>query len=252
MRRMEEDTKIDFALEPQTGKTDQTGIWFNMNYYRRALFKFGCQGQTKGMSMQFKVYEAENSGGTNEAQLGATQTMTQGVKVNRAQITVTGGSTINETLIITMYKVIGSALVAQTALTFTAKGAEDLTARQWDQSGAVGAEAISIAACINSATYGVDGMTASVNAAVVTLEATEPGEGTFSFTESSEGELVAADILQQGYFSVDADELSDGDQYVGARVASVDATTEYACALTRSRARHEPTPQSVAAYDDSA
>lgn len=251
MKRVEEDTKLDMALEPQTGQTAQTGIWFNMNFFRRALFQFSCQGQTDGQSMEFKVYEALNSAGGTPLQLGATQTLTQGVKVNRAQIVVTGGSTIDETLKITMYKQVGSGLVAQDELTFTAKGAQDLTARQWDQSGTVAQEATSLAACINDATWGVDGLTATVATATVTLEPSEPGEGVFTYTESSAGELVAADILQQGYFSVDVDELTALYDYVGARVASVDATTEFACALLRTRARHEPQPQSVAAYDDS-
>lgn len=48
------------------------------------------------------------------------------------------------------------------ALTYTAAAAEDLTAREFDYDASDGATAISLAACVNDATYGVPGVNATV------------------------------------------------------------------------------------------
>jgi len=66
------------------------------------------------------------------------------------------------TVLVADYVVVGG-------LTFTAAAAEDLTARKFNQSGDDTVCAASLAACINSATYGVPGVTATSALGLVAL-----------------------------------------------------------------------------------
>lgn len=252
MQKLHEGVKLDTALYPSTGQTALTGDYFPMDKYRKGLFQLTCKDQVDGESFLFAVYEATSAAGAGAQQLGANITMTQGAKVNKAKVTCASVQ-VNDTLILTMYKLEHGELVAQTALTFTAKAAESLANRQFDQSGSDTACGASLAACINSALYGVAGLTASADTGVVTLAPTVPGDGVFDITElaAAVARLVVVDLEQQAWFEVDADEMTSGFTHIGARVTSVDAATEFACTLMRSMPRYAPVGQSVAAYDDS-
>jgi hypothetical protein len=252
MQKLQEGVKLDTALYPTTGATSLTGGYFPMDKFRKALFHLMCKDQVDGESFLFAVYEATSAAGAGAQQLGANVTMTQGAKVNAASVQMNTVS-VNDTVIITFYKMLAGVLTAQTALTFTAKAAESLANRQFNQAAGNDACATSLAACINSAAYGVDGLTAVAVTDTVTISCTVPGEGVFDITElaAAVARVIVVDLEQQAYFAVEADELTDGFTHVGARVTSVDAATEFACSLLRSMPRYAPVGQSVAAYDDS-
>jgi hypothetical protein len=252
MQKLHEGVKLDTGLYPMTNATSQTGPYYPMDKYRQAVFHLMVKDMTDGQSLLFAVYEAADAAGGSPAQLGANVTLSQGTKVNKAQVTCTSVSA-DDTLIITMYKLEHGELVAQSALTFTAKGAESLANRQFDRSGTDTACGTSLAACINDATYGVSGLTATAAAGVVTLTITVPGDGVFDITElaGAAARLVVVDLEQQAYFAVLADELTSGLTHIGARVSSVDTNVELACSLLRSMPRYAAVGQAVAAYDDS-
>ena len=252
MQKLHEGVKLDTALYPSTGVTSLTGAYFPMDKYRQAVFHLTCKDQVDGESFLFAVYEALSAAGGTPLQLGANITMAQGLKVNVATVQMNTVS-VDDTLILTMYKLEHGELVAQAALTFTAKAAESLANRQFNQAAGNNAAATSLAACINSAAYGVSGLTATPSTDTVTISCTVPGDGAFDITElaAAVARLIVVDIEQQAYFAVLADELTSGYTHVGARVTSVDAATEFACMLLRSLPRYAPVGQSVAAYDDS-
>lgn len=252
MQKLHEGVKLDTALYPSTGVTSLTGAYFPMDKYRKGLFHLICKDQVDGESFLFAVYEATSAAGAGAQQLGANITLAQGTKVNKATVQMNAPA-VNDTVIITMYKLLYGELVAQTALTFTAKAAESLANRQFDQASGNNAAATSLAACINSAAYGVSGLTAVAVTDTVTISCTVPGDGVFDITElaAAVARLIVVDLEQQAWFEVDADEMTSGFTHIGARVTSVDAVTEFACTLMRSLPRYAPVGQSVAAYDDS-
>jgi hypothetical protein len=251
MHDIMEGTKIDTALYPSTGVTSLTGEYFSMEKHAKALFLLTISGQTDGMSLTYAVYQALNAAGGTPLQLGATITMAQGVKVASASVLMNSPD-VDDTIIIQPYSFVGGTLTAGTALTFTAKAAQSLSSRQYDQSGNVAAQATSLAACINDATYGVPGLLATVDTATVILTMDEPGEGVFTITESDTAKTVVTDLIQQAAFEVAVQDLTRDSDYthVGARVASVDATTEFAAVIIRAMPGYGPVNQAVAYSDD--
>jgi len=251
MHDIMEGTKIDTALQATTNATSLTGPYFSMTQYAKALFLITAQGPTDGETLDFKVYQALNAAGGTPLQLGATISMAQGIKLAEASITMNSPD-VDDTIIIQPYSFVGGTLTAGTALTFTAKAAESLSSRQYDQSGSTTAQATSLAACINDATYGVPGVLASASSAVVTLTADEPGECLFTITESDTAKTVVLDLVQQAAFEVAVQDLTRDSDYthVGARVSGVDATTEFAAVIIRAMPGYGPVNQAVAYSDD--
>lgn len=267
MHMIREAIKVDCAVKPQDGGSAITGEWFRMDTFAKAKFTGIVRGQLTGATCTMAVYEATDATGSGESILGAAVTFTQGSKVSLAQIVVTTGSTIADTLILTPYYFNGEGtLTAGTALTYTAAAAESLPNRQFDQSGATTAEATSIAACINDSTYGVPGLLASVNSSTVTISCTEPGggdrtvlpadngTGAFDITESRTNVLVVTDLIQMADFEVYVQDLDRDNNFthVGARFAAIESATYTVAVIERAYAGYGPVGQAVVATDTSA
>jgi len=267
MHMIREGVKVDCAIKPIDDAVGITGEWFRMDTFAKAKFTGIVKGQTNATECTLAVYEATDATGSAESILGAAVTFTQGSKVTMAQIVVTTGSTVGDTLILTPYYFNGEGtLTAGTALTYTAAAAESLPNRQFDQSGATTAEATSIAACINDATYGVPGMLATVTDSTVVLTCTEPGggdrtvlcadngTGAFDITESRTAVLVVTDLIQMADFEVYVQDLDrDNDfTHVGARFAGVTSGHFVVAVIERAMAGYGPVGQAVIATDTSA
>ena len=256
MQRLVEELKVDAALRPVTGVTALVGPYFSLADYPRALFKLAVSGLLTGEDLTYAVYQALDNLGTTPLQLGVTQTIDQGVGVCRSKCKCTTVQ-VGDTLKLTINKLLYGALVAQTLLTFTAAAAEDPPAREFNQASTDAACAISLAACINDATYGVDGLYAEViNTDEVAIRPTEPGLATFDITElaAAAARLIVTDLVSQAYFEVDTKDLTRDSDYthVGIRVASVPATAVVSCDLIRGGGARGPIGQTVTVYDDSA
>ena len=268
MHMIREAIKFDCAVKPQDGGSAITGEWFNMYAFAKAKFTGIVRGQLTGATCTMAVYEATDATGSDEQILGAAVTFTQGSKVSLAQIVVdAGNSTIGDTIILTPYYFNGEGtLTAGTALTYTAAAAENLSAREFNQSGTAGEEATSIAACVNDATYGVPGMLAAVNTATVTFSCTEPGggdrqvlcadngTGAFDITESNTTAHVCTDLIQMADFEVYVQDLDRDDKFthVGARFAAIETTTYTVATIERAMDGYGPVGQAVVATDTSA
>lgn len=256
MHDIAEATKVDCAITPQEGATSANGEYFNMKEYAKALFIAQVSGMLTGEDLTFEAYQAKDAKGTTPLQLGAsgvgaTITMAQGIKLCSCQITMNTPDA-DDTIIITPYTFVNGVLTPGTALTFTAKTAESLPNRYFDQSGSTTAQATSLAACINDPTYGVPGVLATAAAAVVTLTMTEPGDGVFDITELDTTKTVVKDLIQQAYFEVAVQDLTRDSDYthIQGRFASVPATTATQCTLIRAVAGYLPVGQAVAYSDD--
>lgn len=156
-----------------------------------------------------------------------------------------------DTLAITMNTPDVNDTVTINGLLFTAKGAEDLTAREFDQSGAVGAQAISLAACVNSALYGVPGVTAVAVAAVVTLTVNDPTAGGYDRITavcSDVGKTIPATLNAQVLLEIDASALSGANTHVAVRVAGP-VTAHANVVVVQSDLKYAPMVQPVAAQD---
>ena len=268
MHMIREGVKLDVAVKPQIGGTSITGEWFRMDTFAKAKITGIIRGQLTGATCTMAVYEATDATGSDEQILGAAVTFTQGSKVSLAQIVVdAGNSTIGDTIILTPYYFNGEGtLTAGTALTYTAAAAENLSARQFNQSGTADEEATSIAACVNDATYGVPGMLATASTSTVTFSCTEPGggdrqvlcanngTGCFDITESNTTAHVCTDLIQMADFEVYVQDLDRDDKFthVGARFAAIETTTYTVATIERAMDGYGPVGQAVVATDTSA
>lgn len=156
-----------------------------------------------------------------------------------------------DTLSITMNSPAVDDTVTINGLVFTAKAAEDLTAREFDQSGLVGAQATSLAACINSAAFGVPGITADAVAAVVTLTVDDPTAGGFDTITvlcSDATKAIPATLNAQALLEIDTTALSAGNTHVAIRAAGP-VTVNANAVVIQSGLSHAPLVQPVAAQD---
>ena len=265
MHMIREGVKVDTAVRPQKGATGINGEYFRMDTFAKAKFTAVATGQHDGDDLTFAVYQATDATGTGAAQLGATITMAQGVKVKMATVVCTTVQ-VADTLILQPFYFNGEgALTAGTALTFTAAAAESIPNRQFINT-ADGDAATSLAACINDATYGVPGLLAAVDTATVTITCTEPGggdrqvpttkngTGAFTITESDAATLVTTDLIQEADFEVYVQDLTRDSDYthVQARLASIETDVATCVMLERAMAGYGPVGQAVAYTDTSA
>ena len=267
MHMIREGVKVDCGIKPSDNATGIAGEYFRMDTFAKAKFHGVVRGQLTGATSTLTVYEATDATGSDAAALGAALTFTQGSKVNMAQIACAGTTSVADTLILTPYYFNGEGtLTAGTALTFTAAAAENLSEREWDQSGNATAEGASIAACINSTAYGVPGLLATADTGTVTITCTEPGggdrqvlcadngTGAFDITESAVAKLVVTDLIQMADFEVYVQDLDrdDGFTHVGAAFTDLETTTWSCCILERAMAGYGPVGQAVSVTDTSA
>jgi len=97
-----------------------------------------------------------------------------------------------EEMSVTLDTVLATETVTINGLTFTADAvATDPAAREFDISGGDALGAAELVTCINDATYGVPGVTASNVGAVVTLIATNPGRDAIVVTSGDATFLIA-------------------------------------------------------------
>jgi len=254
MHLIQEATKFDWAVRPQTGSTSYTGQWFRMDRYAKGLFVGCVTGKLTGATLTMSVYEATDATGSDEQILGAAITMAQGIKLGMCTVAFSSID-VDDTIIIQPYTFDGQgALTAGTALTFTAKASETLSSRYFNQASTDTATGTSFAACVNDATYGVPGVLATDGGSgTVTLTMDEPGDGAFTITESDTTKSLVTDLIQQAHFEVAVQDLDRTDNFthVGARFAAVETGDVVCAALIRAIPGYGPVGQ-VSAYSDDA
>jgi len=163
MNRSYENIKMDMGLVPQElASTNATGKYFNMKEFRSALAVLTVGNITAGGSAALQIMEAKTeAAGDAQALTSRLATIAANVKVAKMTITLAGGTT-GDTITI---------VVNGVSKTYTGAGSADVANGVWADGGDDSADAASLLLCMNHATNGLVGVTATVNAAVITLVA---------------------------------------------------------------------------------
>jgi hypothetical protein len=233
MKTQAEDLKYDVAVQPVSlATTNTTGRYFGMRMHRRAVVMFSAGAMASGNTVACQLREATDAAGSSAQDLaGAAATITAPAKA-------TAGT-------LTLASVAAPDAVTVNGLTFTAHATTTTkSARQFSIASTDAADAVELAACINDPAYGVLGLTASPNGAVVTLTSADPGHTTVSIT-SPAATITAAVTQAVGYVEIERGDMSAGFTHVAAKLTTAGTVVVSAVLL-----RSEPvgaTTQAVAA-----
>lgn len=220
--------KVDVGLVAQAlNNSNATGKYHKMTVWRRGLAILSGGAMAAGTTTKIELLQAKDANATGaKAITGAEATVTANTKVTAAQVVV--GVAAN------------GATVTVNDLVFTKAAATTTANREF-------ADAAGLATCINDATYGVSGVTATNNAGTVSLVASDPGETTITLTSSDAATLTCSTTQAQAYVEVDVARLdiNNGFEYVAAKVTTT-ANTVVSVAFLRGEGRFSP-DQAVAA-----
>jgi len=200
MERLSEFQKIDVGLVAQAiNNNTATGAYFAMAGHVRALaiLNSGPLALTKTTTVE--ILQAQDAAGTGSKGIPTTvgQLATCTVTVNIA----VGAATLTADADVT-----GSSVLLN-GITFTGAAATDASAREYKQTTAVDTAA-GLVACINHATMGVPGITATdLTGGVAGLKSTRPGAVTITLSVANPAGLVAATTEAQAFVEVDGDDL---------------------------------------------
>ena len=208
MERMYETAKVDLGVVPQTvNNSNVTGRYYAAKEYRRALavLQVGALAATK--TAKIEVFEATDAAGTS-AQL-----------ISGATATITANTAVTE-MTAALATVLAADTITINGVTFTAHATTTTAAnREFSISGNDTADGDALVTCINDATYGVSGVTASNSSGTVTLKATDPGETTIT-ASSVGGTITLATTQAEAYVEVDGLGLSATYTHVGCKITS--------------------------------
>jgi len=230
---LSEINKVDIAIVPASINGASTGTYYNMGLRNKALFVWETGAMAAGVTSVAQVMQAQDAAGTGAKPVtNNAATITANTKVAAATLTVD--------------TVVATNKVTVNGLVFEAAANADLAKRKFAVGAADADCATSLAAAINHATAGVPGVTASANAAVVTLTVDEPGEMTITITDATAVRIVPATLRAIGYVECDTAFLDEGFNYVALRVTN-SAAAQTGAILVRGENRYSPLTNQVAA-----
>ncbi len=238
MNRSYEDLKIDMGLVPQSiASSNVTGKYYSMAEFRSALAVLTVGNITAGGTAALQIMEAKTeAAGSAQALTSRLATIAANVKAAKMTITLADGTT-GDTITITVNGV---------AKTYTGAGAADIANGEFDASGDDSADAASLLLCINHATNGVVGVTATAAAAVITLVADDgyyidSVAETGSFTTFLTTEAV-------GYVWLDGLDLTADYTWIACKVTTASNTGICGVTLLRGKSRKAITQRVGASY----
>lgn len=222
MNRAYEQIKLDIGLVSQAlNNGNVTGKYHPLKEFRSALAILSGGAMVKTKTTKLELLQAKN------AAAGSSKTLAEAI--------ITANELVTE-LTITLATVLNGETIEINGLTFSAHtNVEDKTIRQFDISGDNTADALSLANCINDPDYGVPGITAVPNAAVLTLLSTVPGETLISAV-SSDATFTVATTKAQAYVDVEGLKLDALFTHVAVKVTTT-ANSNVAVVFLRYHAR---------------
>ena len=229
--RIHEDVKIDIGLVSQAlNNTNVTGKYHSLKDFRSALAipSGGAMAATK--TTKIELLQAKDAAGTGSK------------AITDAEATITANALVTE-MTVTLATFLATGTITINGLVFTAHATTTTVAnREFSIAGNDTADAAELVTCINDATYGVPGVTASSNAGVVTLIATDPGEKVITVSSSpDDGTCVKATVKAQAFveiLSTSLDKVNDF-THVAAKVTTT-ANSNVAVFLARGNVRFTP------------
>lgn len=234
-RLLSEGLKIDVALVGANQNGARTSPYFSLRPYDKLIFVWQTGAMATGVTSAATVQEAEDAAATGTNLLAG----------KGATITA---HTEAQSVTITCAAAIAGDHVIINGLTFTGKaGAAVVADREFSIDTGNNETAISLAACINDATYGVPGVTATPNAAVVTLTVDEPGADALTVQEHAVT-MVAADVQSVGYIEIDGHELTADHTHVALTITN-SAASQTSAIVIRGAGNYMPVAQAVGASD---
>jgi hypothetical protein len=224
MNGINEALKIDIGVVSQTiTNSNDTGRYYDMSKYRRALaiLNVGAMAASKAAKIEF--YQATDASGTGAKLMTSTAAeITANADVAVATVDLTSAAATD--------------VVTINGVTFTMAAATSAADRKF-------ADAAGLETCINHATYGVDGVTASDAGTVVTVTATDPGEKLLTVSATNGSGTVTVATTQAVAFSevdVSSMDLANGFTHLAVKATST-ATGGVSVVLVRGDARISPT-----------
>lgn len=225
MNRLYEEPKLDIGLVGIVlSNTNATGPYYSMKPYRSALaiLNGGAMAATKTSKIEL-LQAKDASGGSSQAITGAEATITANTLVTELTIalaTVTAGQTVT----------IGGLVFTAHATTTTVAN------REFSIAGTDTADAGELATCINDATYGVPGVTATNNAGTLTLASTKPGEALITASTAA-GTMTIATTKAQAYVELEGLDLDAGFNHIAIKVTTT-AVSNVSALLLRGDPRY--------------
>jgi hypothetical protein len=234
--RISEEAKIDIGLVSQAlNNTNITGKYHPIGDYPRiaAILSGGAMAATK--TTKIELLQASDAAGTGSKVIPA------GGQLATAEITA--NALVTEATV-TLATFLATGTITINGLVFTAHATVTTPAnREFSISGTDTADAVELCTCINDATYGVPGITASNAAGVVTLKSTVPGETLITISSSpDDGTVVKATTKAQAFVEIDTRKIDKKNlfNHVAIKVTTT-ANSNVAVALLRGNARYTPT-----------
>lgn len=232
MRWLTEDAKVDIGMVGQTiSNSNITGRYYDMKDYRRALAVLvdGASADTKVSTIAFMQATDGAGSGPAKAVSGATASITSPALVTKATVALS--------------TVLAADTITINGLVFTAHATVTTKAlRQFSISGDDTADAVELAACINDATYGVPGLTATASTGTITLIVANGYEGGYTITlAQSSTTFTFAQIEALAFVELDASQmdLAGGFRFIAAKITRT-GNGIAAVVLLRYRARYTP------------
>ncbi len=238
MNRSYEDLKVNIGLLPQSiASTNVTGKYYNMAEYREALAILTVGNITAGGTAAIQIMEATTeAAGSAQALTNYVATIAANVQVASMSITFAGGTT-GDTLTI---------VVNGVSKTYTGAGSADIPNGVWADGGDDDADTASILLCINHATNGVVGVTATAAASVITLVA---DDGYYIDSVAESGAFTTfATVSAQAYVWLDSMALTDTYGWIACKVTTGSNTGICNAVLVRGKSKGAITQRMGANY----
>lgn len=233
--RISEQVKIDIGLVAQAlNNTNATGKYHKLQGFRKALaiLSGGAMAATK--TTKIELLQASDAAGTAAKAIPAA--------AQQAHALITANALVTE-LTVTLATFLATGTITINGLVFTAHATVTTVAnREFKIDGTDTQDAVELCLCINDATYGVPGVTASNAAGVVTLIATDPGEVVITAASSpDDATVVKATLKAQAFVEIDTSHLDKklGFDFVAVKVTTT-ANGVVAAVLLRGNARFTP------------
>ncbi len=225
---LRESIKPDVALAPQSIATSNvTGQYYDLRDYDKAMFilQVGAIPNTDADdTVEMQVYKRKADGTGAVALTSYVATVTGQVNASKATVLV-DTVTNDETLEIN-------------GITYTKKAGTDADAQEF-------ADAAGLVLCVNHATLGVPGVTASAVGTTVTLVADNPGKTLITLVGYEASKLIPYTAEATAIVEVPEDVLGTDFTHVAVKVTT-SATIVVGATLIRCQARREPVDQQVA------
>jgi len=226
--KLYEGFKVDIGLTPVTLNGNSTGVYYDLADYRKAIAILQVAAMAITVTAKIEVYQATNAAaGSAKLLTGATATITANVNVT--------------SLTLALATVLNTHTIIINGLTFT--GHTDTTtvaSRQFSIAGNDTQDGDALVLCINDATYGVPGVTATNNAGTLTLVSTVPGATLITAAQGVGATITVATLKAQAYVELDALTLEAGFTHIATKVTT-DSAQIVSSVLLRGGQRKEIT-----------